>query len=159
MLTSTSSQCTCEQSKELGQYIYLRTSRSVNNNCILTGEHDQTVEEGAEQVLDVSAVCFHDGFSMRHLRNDIAVLTLSTPVALSDKVGTVCLPQGGQHVAAGTKCYITGTTAMHKAVHKLSSISRKIAQNLSKSCYKLLKTFMKLLFLQSCSFLSFLTIF
>ncbi|KAL9959762.1 hypothetical protein ACROYT_G033117 [Oculina patagonica] len=75
---------------------------------VVAGEHDQTVEEGAEQVVDVSAVCFHEGFSMQHLRNDIAVLTLSSPVALSDKVSTVCLPQGGQQVAAGTKCYITG---------------------------------------------------
>lgn len=72
------------------------------------------VEEGAEQVLDVSAVCFHEGFSMRHLCNDIAVLTLSSPVALSDRVNTVCLPQGGQQVAAGTKCYITGNPSMHQ---------------------------------------------
>lgn len=81
------------------------------------------VEEGAEQVLDVSAVCFHDGFSMRHLRNDIAVLTLSSPVALSDRVNTVCLPQGGQQVAAGTKCYITGTPAMHQSTNTFSLTS------------------------------------
>lgn len=83
----------------------------VDNNYILAGEHDQTVTEGAEQVFDVSSVCFHEGFSMQHLRNDIAVLTLSNPVALSDRVNTVCLPQGGQQVPTGTKCYITGIPA------------------------------------------------
>ena len=84
----------------------------VNNNYILiTGEHDQTVTEGAEQVLDVSSVCFHEGFSMQNLRNDIAVLTLGSPVTLSDRVSTVCLPQGGQPVPTGTKCYITGKLA------------------------------------------------
>ncbi|KAJ7336030.1 hypothetical protein OS493_013404 [Desmophyllum pertusum] len=75
---------------------------------VVVGEHDQTVEEGAEQVLDVSAVCFHEGFSMQHLRNDIAVITLAKPVVLSDRVSTVCLPQEGQAVPTGTKCYITG---------------------------------------------------
>ncbi|XP_020616819.1 elastase-1-like isoform X2 [Orbicella faveolata] len=75
---------------------------------VVVGEHDQTVTEGAEQVFDVSSVCFHEGFSMQHLRNDIAVLTLSNPVALSDRVNTVCLPQGRQQVLTGTKCYITG---------------------------------------------------
>ena len=44
---------------------------------------------------------------MKHLRNDIAVLTLTNAVALSDRVNTVCLPQGGQQVPMGTKCYIT----------------------------------------------------
>ena len=72
------------------------------------GEHDQTVTEGNEQVLDVAAVCYHESFALRHLRHDIAVLTLSKPAPLSDKVNTVCLPQSGQQVAPGTRCYITG---------------------------------------------------
>lgn len=80
-----------------------------------SGEHDQKVAEGNEQVIDVAAVCYHESFALRHLRHDIAVLTLSKPAVLSDKVGTVCLPQSGQQVAPGTKCYITGMaiTAMH----------------------------------------------
>ena len=73
-----------------------------------TGEHDQTLEEGSEQVIDVAAVCYHENFALRHLRDDVAVLTLAKPAALSDKVSTVCLPQSGQAVAPGTKCYITG---------------------------------------------------
>lgn len=75
---------------------------------VVVGEHDQTVAEGNEQVLDVAAVCYHENFALRHLRHDIAVLTLSKPAALSDKVNTVCLPQSGQQVAPGTRCYITG---------------------------------------------------
>ena len=80
----------------------------VNTNYIPAGEHDQTITEGAEQIFDVSSVCFHEGFSMQHLQNDIAVLTLPNPVALSGRVNTVCLPQSGQKVPTGTKCYITG---------------------------------------------------
>ena len=95
----------------LHQNLFIWTSRLVNNSYILAGEHDQRVIEGEEQVLDVSSVCFHEGFSMQHLRNDIAVLTLGNPVALTDRVSTVCLPQRKEQVPTGTKCYITGIPA------------------------------------------------
>ena len=73
------------------------------------GEHDQTVEEGAEKLIDVAAVCYHEGFSMKHIQNDIALLTLAKPVVLSDRINTVCLPQQSRQVPAGTNCYITGS--------------------------------------------------
>ena len=75
----------------------------------LLGEHDQTVEEGAEKLIDVAAVCYHEGFSMKHIQNDIALLTLAKPVVLSDRINTVCLPQQSRQVPAGTNCYITGS--------------------------------------------------
>ena len=73
------------------------------------GEHDQTVEEGAEKLIDVAAVCYHEGFSMKHIQNDIALLTLAKLVVLSDRINTVCLPQQSRQVPAGTNCYITGS--------------------------------------------------
>lgn len=94
-----------------------------NNSYILAGEHDQRVIEGAEQVLDVSSVCFHEGFSMKHLRNDIALLTLGNPVALTDRVSTVCLPQREEQVPTGTKCYITGIPAQSTAYSELKQSS------------------------------------
>ncbi|CAH3046984.1 unnamed protein product [Porites lobata] len=75
---------------------------------VVVGEHDQTKNEGSEQVIDVAAVCYHEDFALHHLRHDVAVLTLEKPVTLSEKVSTVCLPRSGQQVATGTKCYITG---------------------------------------------------
>ena len=75
----------------------------------LLGEHDQTVEEGAEKLIDVAAVCYHEGFSMKHIQNDIALLTLAKPVVLSDRINIVCLPQQSRQVPAGTNCYITGS--------------------------------------------------
>lgn len=75
---------------------------------IVVGEHDQSKAEGNEQVMGVAAICYHENFTLRHLRNDVAVLTLSEPVSMNEKVGTVCLPDRGQQVARGTRCYITG---------------------------------------------------
>ena len=59
-------------------------------------------------MMGVAAICYHENFTLRHLRNDVAVLTLSEPVSMNEKVGTVCLPDRGQQVARGTRCYITG---------------------------------------------------
>lgn len=57
----------------------------------------------------MAAVCYHEGFSMKHIQNDIALLTLAKPVVLSDRINTVCLPQQSRQVPAGTNCYITGS--------------------------------------------------
>ena len=46
---------------------------------------------------------------MKHIQNDIALLTLAKPVVLSDRINTVCLPQQSRQVPAGTNCYITGS--------------------------------------------------
>merc|ERR1719309_263004 len=50
----------------------------------------------------------HESFSMRNLRNDIALLQLAGSVQSSSKVNTVCLPSSGSRAPAGSRCYITG---------------------------------------------------
>ena len=59
-----------------------------------------------QQTVKVKAIHVHSGFSMKHLRHDIAVLELERPVELNDKVTTVCLPNKTPELTA--KCYITG---------------------------------------------------
>ena len=94
-------------SSSLSSFLFLILSFSFFFSFL--GEHDQTVEEGAEKLIDVAAVCYHEGFSMKHIQNDIALLTLAKPVMLSDRINTVCLPQQSRQVPAGTNCYITGS--------------------------------------------------
>lgn len=53
----------------------------------------------------------HAGFSMSHLRNDIALMRLVKPVQLGPKVGTVCFPRKNTRVATGTKCWISGLSS------------------------------------------------
>ena len=59
-----------------------------------------------QQNVKVKAIYKHSGFSMKHLRHDIAVLQLERPVELNDKVKTVCLPSKNPDLNAN--CYITG---------------------------------------------------
>ena len=42
------------------------------------------------------------------MNNDIALLELSRPAMLNDRVQPVCLPQPNKEPQAGSTCYITG---------------------------------------------------
>ena len=61
-----------------------------------------------QQAIKVKQLFAHEGFSMDHLRNDIALFQLDRLVKLSDKVNTVYLPVQGSRIPDGYKCYITG---------------------------------------------------
>ena len=76
-----------------------------------SGAHERLGTTDVQQSIQVKALYPHEGFSMRHLKNDIALLHLSTTAQLSDKVNLVCLPDQGSRISAGHPCYITGMTS------------------------------------------------
>ena len=67
--------------------------------------------QGDGVVYRVNKIIMHAGFSMSHLRNDIALMRLVKPVQLGPKVGTVCFPRKNTRVATGTKCWISGLSS------------------------------------------------
>ena len=69
----------------------------------------RTGNTAVQQTFNLKQQISHEGFSMRHLRNDIALLQLDRPAQLSTKVNLVCLPPKGSKVTPGPKCFITGT--------------------------------------------------
>ena len=73
---------------------------------VVEGAHKRTGSTSVQQTFRLKNLHIHAGFTMQNLRDDIAVLELDGRVKLSDKVNTVCLPNGD--VAVGAKCYITG---------------------------------------------------
>ncbi|XP_031574197.1 chymotrypsinogen B-like isoform X2 [Actinia tenebrosa] len=75
---------------------------------VVVGAHTRTGSTAVQQTFRLKQLFKHEGFSMRHLRNDIALLQLNGQISASSKVNTVCLPQKGSRVPAGTGCYITG---------------------------------------------------
>ncbi|KXJ05222.1 Chymotrypsinogen B, partial [Exaiptasia diaphana] len=81
--------------------------------------HRRTGHTQVQQEFRLRKLFKHEGFSMRHLRNDIALLQLQKPVEISTKVNTVCLPSSGSRAKAGAKCYITG---IHNNVYKIFDI-------------------------------------
>ncbi|XP_058971899.2 chymotrypsinogen B-like [Pocillopora verrucosa] len=60
----------------------------------------------------INKIIAHGGFSMSHLRNDMALLRLAVPVKLSNKVGTVCFPKSESRISPGSRCWISGWGAV-----------------------------------------------
>ena len=73
---------------------------------ILIGAYRRKGTTDVQQTFKLTSLHIHEDFSMRHLKNDIALLQLDRPVKLSDKVSTVCLPSQAPDLKAN--CYITG---------------------------------------------------
>ena len=59
---------------------------------------------------------------MSHLKNDIALLELESPVTLSDKVNTICLPMQDSRITDGHKCYITGNVSFNTKLKSQNTI-------------------------------------
>ncbi|KAL9965246.1 hypothetical protein ACROYT_G029017 [Oculina patagonica] len=82
--------------------------RSIND------PHEYSLVAGAHHiqrdgvVYRINKIIMHAGFSMSHLRDDIALLRLAVPVKLDRNVGTVCFPKSGSRVSPGTRCWISG---------------------------------------------------
>jgi len=83
-------------------------AREVNILILNLGAHERLGTTEVQQEIKVKQLFAHEGFSMQHLKNDIALLQLATPAKLSDKVNTVCLPVQGSRIPDGHRCYITG---------------------------------------------------
>ena len=81
-----------------------------------TGLHHLNGSQGSsvQKYLSVQKIYYHWFFRGWHSKYDIALLKLTKPVILTDKVNTVCLPKNSTEVKPGTECYITGKTCNDK---------------------------------------------
>ncbi|XP_020608281.1 chymotrypsinogen A-like isoform X2 [Orbicella faveolata] len=75
---------------------------------VVVGAHRRTGTTAVQRTFRLKKLFKHEGFNMRQLRNDIALLQLEGSITTSEKVNTVCLPASGSRIPAGTHCYITG---------------------------------------------------
>lgn len=86
---------------------------AVNKNSIqaTVGEYDSTVTEGTEQVFDintVTGVTIHPDFNYIARTNDVAVLTLDTPINLNQICAKPICLDPTYKVTSGQKCQIAG---------------------------------------------------
>ncbi|XP_027047208.1 chymotrypsinogen B-like [Pocillopora damicornis] len=75
---------------------------------VVVGAHSRLGSTTVQRTHRLKKLFKHEGYSGRHLRNDIALLQLERPITASSKVNTVCLPESRSRIPAGTQCYITG---------------------------------------------------
>lgn len=83
-----------------------QTSSSPGFNVVL-GDWKPRETSGKEQVRAASLVLRHPGYNDNTMDWDLAMVKLSSPVSMTDCVGSVCLPTGGD-VSPGKTCWITG---------------------------------------------------
>lgn len=76
----------------------------------LLGVHNRRVLDQVQQI-GLSEIHINDGAMTKGFGNDIALLKLSSPAFLGDRVGLACLPSGDptDRVPPGTKCFLTGS--------------------------------------------------
>ncbi|XP_061423844.1 LOW QUALITY PROTEIN: chymotrypsin-like elastase family member 2A [Lethenteron reissneri] len=77
---------------------------------VALGKHLLSVAEGGEVQVEVAAILVHSGWNGNNVQggNDIALIRLAQPVALSDKIQAACLPPAGLVLPHDYPCYITG---------------------------------------------------
>lgn len=71
-----------------------------NLYSVVAGDHNRDVNEGTEQVRDVSSVLVHPEYDDWWITNDIALMVLSEPLQFDDYVQPIKLAKAG-HTATG----------------------------------------------------------
>ncbi|KAK5870438.1 hypothetical protein PBY51_025071 [Eleginops maclovinus] len=77
---------------------------------VVLGEHDQSQQEGSEQIREVMRIVSHPDWDIDFVArgNDMALLKLVKSPIMNDSVGVACLPPAGEILPHGTPCYISG---------------------------------------------------
>nr|XP_045600882.1 uncharacterized protein LOC123759697 isoform X1 [Procambarus clarkii] len=57
---------------------------------------------------NVASITIHPLFNPKNVHNDIAVIELSEPIVFKYHINTICLPNHGQIIPKGTRCFATG---------------------------------------------------
>lgn len=82
--------------------------RNAGNYKIVVGDHNRNTVEGTEEEMGAARIISHPNYNSPRLSSDIALIQLSQPVKLSQRVNPICIPSHDSDVPTGSKCYITG---------------------------------------------------
>ncbi|XP_037314704.2 uncharacterized protein prss56 [Pungitius pungitius] len=88
-------------------------SQSESYWTAVVGEFDITKTDPDEQVLKVNRIIPHPKFNPKTFNNDIALVELTSPVVLSNRVTPVCLPSGVEP-PTGSPCLVAGWGSLYE---------------------------------------------
>jgi len=87
----------------------VRYWRNPSGYEIVLGDLKRTYKSRHEQKVGVAKIIKHPSYyKPTKLNNDIALMKLKTPARFTDQVQPICLPNTGDDIPVGTKCYISG---------------------------------------------------
>ncbi|RXN34504.1 chymotrypsin-like elastase family member 2A [Labeo rohita] len=76
---------------------------------VYLGKHNLPDDnEAGSLVISPSKIIVHENWDSYNIRNDIALIKLSTPVTFTDKISPACLPASGSILPHDFGCYVTG---------------------------------------------------
>ncbi|XP_057308462.1 chymotrypsin-like elastase family member 2A [Hydractinia symbiolongicarpus] len=81
---------------------------SYDDWSIKLGAHDHRVSEPTVQRMKIKRIIMHPKYSRSTLKADMAMVELSSPARLNDRVALACLPKKDQYPSLGKKCYLAG---------------------------------------------------
>jgi len=117
-----------------------KLGKNPDNFYVLLGDHDSRSKDGQEQIAAVKQIIEHHEYGSEGfwLNNDIAMMQLKTPIALSKRARTICLPKPESSPPLHKNCMLTGWGKIKmpggKAHHTLQQTQLKIVDN--QKCHK-----------------------
>ncbi|TKS79927.1 Serine protease 56 [Collichthys lucidus] len=96
-------------------------SRSESYWTAVVGEFDITKTDPDEQVLKVNRIIPHPKFNPKTFNNDIALVELTSPVVLSNRVTPVCLPSS-MEPPTGSPCLVAGWGSLYEGKWEMIDI-------------------------------------
>uniref|UniRef100_I3J1A8 pancreatic elastase II n=1 Tax=Oreochromis niloticus TaxID=8128 RepID=I3J1A8_ORENI len=76
---------------------------------VYLGKHSlDTANESGSIAISPSVIVVHPNWDSYNIRNDIALIKLSSPVQNTNAISPACLPTSGETLANGAPCYVTG---------------------------------------------------
>jgi len=97
---------------------------------VVLGEQNLGIREGNEQIISPAQIIAHERFKQGGwMHNDVALIKLSRPAQLNQRVNLVCLPEPGED-EQGNECFVSGWGYTRKTSDS-SGVSPKILQEVS----------------------------
>uniref|UniRef100_A0A3B4AVU4 pancreatic elastase II n=1 Tax=Periophthalmus magnuspinnatus TaxID=409849 RepID=A0A3B4AVU4_9GOBI len=75
---------------------------------VYLGKHDLTKNEAGSIAISPAKIIVHENWDSARIRNDIALIKLSTRVDFTDAIHPACLPLAGNVLPNNYPCYVTG---------------------------------------------------
>ena len=75
---------------------------------VVAGAYNLKTNETSRQKIVSKRIIVHPAYDKRRIESDIALVELSAPLRLNDRVGKPCMPQQDVYPRAGENCYIAG---------------------------------------------------
>jgi len=79
-----------------------------NGMSIKLGAHNHRNRESSVQKIAIKRIISHPNYNSRTLKSDFALIELSRPATLNNRVKLACLPQPGRYPTSASTCYIQG---------------------------------------------------